>query len=315
MIIAVVCALIGLIIGYVVMTMRLKASQTAAEQTLLNAEQEAVNVRSKAELEAEHIRQSAERDSRAQKKEYLLEAKEEARKYREDVDKEFKSERQELKHMETRLTERAATLDRKDEKLSDREKLLGSKEQSLTDRTRHIDEREKQVATLEEQKHQELEHLANLTQSQARQLILEKTEEGITHEIAARVREAERDIKERSTKIAKNLLSQAMERLAGNFVPEQTVTTVHLPDDSMKGRIIGREGRNIRTLESLTGIDVIIDDTPEVVILSGFDPIRREIARMTLEMLIQDGRIHPARIEELVEKNRLEMDEIGRAHV
>lgn len=308
-IIAVVCALIGLIIGYAVITMRLKASQDAAEQTLLNAEQEAVNVRSKAELEAEHIRQSAERDSRAQKKEYLLEAKEEARKYREDVDREFKSERQELKQMETRLTERATTLDRKDEKLSDREKLLGSKEQSLTDRTRHIDEREKQVATLEEQKHQELERLAELTQDEARQLILDRTEEGLTHEIAGRIREAERDIKERSTKIAKNLLAQTMQRLAGNFVPEQTVTTVHLPDDSMKGRIIGREGRNIRTLESLTGIDIIIDDTPEVVVLSGFDPIRREIARMTLEMLIQDGRIHPARIEELVEKNRLEMDE------
>ena len=251
---------------------------------------------------------TAKRESKANRKELLLEAKEEARKYREEIEQEFKSERQELKQLETRLAERSLTLDRKDENLSSKEKVLDSKEQSLTDKSKHIDERQLQVEKLEEEKKAELEKVAAMTIAEAREVILMETENKLTHEIATRIRDAERDIKDRTVKTAKDLLAQAMQRLAGEYVTEQTITSVHLPDDNMKGRIIGREGRNIRTLESLTGIDVIIDDTPEVVILSGFDPIRREIARMTLESLIADGRIHPARIEELVEKNRLEMD-------
>ncbi|AXQ79233.1 ribonuclease Y [Streptococcus chenjunshii] len=308
LILALVCALIGLIAGYALISVRLKSAKEAAELTLLNAEQDAVNMRSQAEVEADHIRQTAERESKAHKKELLLEAKEEARKYREEIEKEFKSERQELKQMETRLTERASSLDRKDENLSGKERLLDSREQSLTDKSRNIDEREEQVAALEVKKNEELEKVAELDQEEARTIILAETEKKLSHDIASRIKEAEREIKDRTDKTAKNILAQAMQRMAGDYVTEQTITSVHLPDDNMKGRIIGREGRNIRTLESLTGIDVIIDDTPEVVVLSGFDPIRREIARMTLEALIQDGRIHPARIEELVEKNRLEMD-------
>ncbi|MCI7677258.1 MAG: ribonuclease Y [Streptococcus orisratti] len=307
-ILAIVFALIGLILGYALISIRLKSAKEAAELTLLNAEQDAVNLRGKAELEANHIRQSAERETKAYRKELLLEAKEEARKYREEIEKEFKSERQELKQMETRLTERASSLDRKDENLTSKEKTLDSKEQSLTDRSKHINEREANIAELEEQKQVELEKVAMMTIAEAREVILTDVENKLTHEIATRIKEAEREIKDKSDKTAKNILAQAMQRMAGEYVTEQTITTVQLPDDSMKGRIIGREGRNIRTLESLTGIDVIIDDTPEVVVLSGFDPIRREIARMTLEALISDGRIHPARIEELVEKNRLEMD-------
>ena len=308
LILALVCALIGLIAGYALISVRLKSAKEAAELTLLNAEQDAVNMRSQAEVEADHIRQTAERESKAHKKELLLEAKEEARKYREEIEKEFKSERQELKQMETRLTERASSLDRKDENLSGKERLLDSREQSLTDKSRNIDEREEQVAALEVKKNEELKKVAELDQEEARTIILAETEKKLSHDIASRIKEAEREIKDRTDKTAKNILAQAMQRMAGDYVTEQTITSVHLPDDNMKGRIIGREGRNIRTLESLTGIDVIIDDTPEVVVLSGFDPIRREIARMTLEALIQDGRIHPARIEELVEKNRLEMD-------
>ena len=307
-ILAIVFALIGLILGYALISVRLKSAKEAAELTLLNAEQDAVNLRGKAELEANHIRQSAERETKAYRKGLLLEAKEEARKYREEIEKEFKSERQELKQMETRLTERASSLDRKDENLASKEKTLDSKEQSLTDRSKHINEREANIAELEEQKQVELEKVAMMTIAEAREVILTDVENKLTHEIATRIKEAEREIKDKSDKTAKNILAQAMQRMAGEYVTEQTITTVQLPDDSMKGRIIGREGRNIRTLESLTGIDVIIDDTPEVVVLSGFDPIRREIARMTLEALISDGRIHPARIEELVEKNRLEMD-------
>ncbi|WP_159593337.1 ribonuclease Y [Streptococcus halichoeri] len=303
-----VCALIGLIIGYVLISLKLKSAKEGADLTLLNAEQDAVNIRGKAESDAQNIRLAAERDSKASRKELLLEAKEEARKYREEIANEFKSERQELKQLETRLTERAFSLDRKDENLSRKEKTLDSKEQSLTDKSKHIDERQTQVEKLEDEKRAELERVGAMTIAEAREVILMETENKLTHEIATRIREAEREIKDRTTKTAKDLLAQAMQRVAGEYVTEQTITTVHLPDDNMKGRIIGREGRNIRTLESLTGIDVIIDDTPEVVVLSGFDPIRREIARMTLESLIADGRIHPARIEELVEKNRLEMD-------
>ena len=206
------------------------------------------------------------------------------------------------------MTERSYSLDRKDENLALKEKTLESKEQSLFDRTKHIDERENQISQLEDEKRAELERIGHMTIAEAREVILMETESKLTHEIATKIREAEQEIKDKSDKMAKDLLSQAMQRMAGEYVTEQTITTVHLPDDSMKGRIIGREGRNIRTLESLTGIDIIIDDTPEVVVLSGFDPIRREIARMTLEALIADGRIHPARIEELVEKKRQELD-------
>ena len=307
-IILIVFALIGLIVGYALISIRLKSAKKAAELTLLNAEQDAVNLRGKAEQEAEQIRQTAERESKSHRKEMLIEAKEEARKYREEIEKEFKSERQGLKQLEIRLTERAYSLDRKDENLTNKEKLLESKEQSLTDKTKHINEREKQIGELEGQKQAELERVAVMTISEAREVILTETENNLTHEIATKIKDAEREIRDKSSKMAKDILAQAMQRMAGEYAAEQTITTVHLPDDSMKGRIIGREGRNIRTFESLTGVDVIIDDTPEVVVLSGFDTVRREIARLTLEALIQDGRIHPARIAVLVEKNRLELD-------
>ena len=293
MIILVVFALIGLVVGYLAISIKLSKAKEQAETTLLKAEQDAVNLRSQAEHDADHLRVTAERESKAQRKEFLLEAKEEARKYREDIEKEFKSERQELKQMENRLTERATSLDRKDENLSSKELALEKKEQ---------------VTQLEAEKQAELERVGQMTIAEAREVILTETENNLTHEIATRIKDAEAQVKDTVDKKAKNVLAQAMQRLAGDYVTEQTVTTVHLPDDNMKGRIIGREGRNIRTLESLTGIDVIIDDTPEVVVLSGFDPVRREIARMTLEALIKDGRIHPARIEALVEKSRQEMD-------
>ena len=308
MIILVVFALIGLVVGYLAISIKLSKAKEQAETTLLKAEQDAVNLRSQAEHDADHLRVTAERESKAQRKEFLLEAKEEARKYREDIEKEFKSERQELKQMENRLTERATSLDRKDENLSSKELALEKKEQSLADKSKHLNEREENVTQLEAEKQAELERVGQMTIAEAREVILTETENNLTHEIATRIKDAEAQVKDTVDKKAKNVLAQAMQRLAGDYVTEQTVTTVHLPDDNMKGRIIGREGRNIRTLESLTGIDVIIDDTPEVVVLSGFDPVRREIARMTLEALIKDGRIHPARIEELVEKSRQEMD-------
>lgn len=301
--------IIGLGVGSVIGLKATTKKQEEAELTLLNAEQEATTVRGQAEREAKLFMKEANREVKALRKEALLEAKEEARKYREDVAAEFKTERQELKEIESRLTQREGNLDRKDEKLTRKEELLDQKEQALDGQSKQIDARQERVATLEAEGRAELERIASLTPEQAKAQILEETEVKLTSEIAARVREAEWEIKERSNKVAKDILSQAMQRMAGEFVSDQTNAIVHLPDDNMKGRIIGREGRNIRTFESLTGIDVLIDDTPEVVVLSGFDPIRREIARMTMEALIKDGRIHPARIEELVEKNRVEMDQ------
>ena len=306
--IAVFAVIIGLVIGYVSISAKMKSSQEAAELMLLNAEQEATNLRGQAEREADLLVNEAKRESKSLKKEALLEAKEEARKYREEVDAEFKSERQELKQIESRLTERATSLDRKDDNLTSKEQTLEQKEQSISDRAKNLDAREEQLEEVERQKEAELERIGALSQAEARDIILAQTEENLTKEIASRIREAEQEVKERSDKMAKDILVQAMQRIAGEYVAESTNSTVHLPDDTMKGRIIGREGRNIRTFESLTGVDVIIDDTPEVVTLSGFDPIRREIARMTMEMLLKDGRIHPARIEELVEKNRQEID-------
>lgn len=306
--IAVFAVIIGLVIGYVSISAKMKSSQEAAELMLLNAEQEATNLRGQAEREADLLVNEAKRESKSLKKEALLEAKEEARKYREEVDAEFKSERQELKQIESRLTERATSLDRKDDNLTSKEQTLEQKEQSISDRAKNLDAREEQLEEVERQKEAELERIGALSQAEARDIILAQTEENLTREIASRIREAEQEVKERSDKMAKDILVQAMQRIAGEYVAESTNSTVHLPDDTMKGRIIGREGRNIRTFESLTGVDVIIDDTPEVVTLSGFDPIRREIARMTMEMLLKDGRIHPARIEELVEKNRQEIE-------
>ena len=241
-----------------------------------------------AKISASSILENARKESETLKKEALLEAKEENQKYRSEIESELKESRLELKSQENRLIQREQTLDRKDDSLEKREGSLEEKEEKLGARQQLIDEREKEVENLINQQHQELERIASLSKEEAKSIIMKSTE---------------------SDRKAKNLLSLAIQRCAADSVSETTVSVVTLPNDEMKGRIIGREGRNIRTLETLTGIDLIIDDTPEAVVLSGFDPIRREIARMTLEKLIQDGRIHPARIEEMVEKSRKEMDE------
>lgn len=258
---------------------------------------------------ASGIIESAKKESETLKKEALLEAKEENQKYRAEIESELKESKLELKSQENRLLQREQSLDRKDDTLEKRENSLEDKEEKLGSRQQLIDEREKEVEKLIGEQQQELERIASLSREEAKDVIIKTTEEELNHELTLMVKESEQRAKEEADRKAKNLLSLAIQRCAADQVSEMTVSVVNLPNDEMKGRIIGREGRNIRTLETLTGIDLIIDDTPEAVVLSGFDPIRREIARMTLEKLIQDGRIHPARIEEMVEKSRKEMDE------
>lgn len=258
-----------------------------------------------AEQEAERIVNSAEKDAESKKKETILEAKDEVFRMRNDIEREVRERRNELQKNEKRLIQKEETLERKVESLERKEEDIQKEEREVL---RIKEETEK----LKEQQLLELEKVANMTFDEARNLLLSKIEDEIRHETAIMIKETEAQAKETADKKAKEIISMAIQRCAADHVAESTVSVVDLPNDEMKGRIIGREGRNIRTLETLTGIELIIDDTPEAVILSGFDPIRREIARIALERLIQDGRIHPARIEEMVEKATKEVHQIMR---
>jgi len=218
------------------------------------------------------------------------------------LDREIKERRAELQRLERRLVQKEENLDRKIDSLEKKEEILGRKEAEL-------DRSQEKIHELYAKQLAELERLSGLTSEQARQLLLANVEEEIKHETAMLIKELEQQAKEEAEKKAREIISLAIQRCAADHVAETTVSVVALPNDEMKGRIIGREGRNIRTLETLTGIDLIIDDTPEAVILSGFDPVRREVARIALEKLITDGRIHPARIEEMVEKAQKEVEQ------
>ncbi|MCY7912361.1 ribonuclease Y [Bacillus haynesii] len=258
---------------------------------------------------AEQILGDAKRDAEALKKEALLEAKDEIHTLRIEAEQEVRERRNELQKQKNRLLQKEENLDRKDESLDKREAMLEKKDHSLNERQQHIEEMESKVDEMIRMQQSELERISSLTRDEAKQIILERVENELSHDIAIMMKESENRAKEEADKKAKNILSLALQRCAADHVAETTVSVVNLPNDEMKGRIIGREGRNIRTLETLTGIDLIIDDTPEAVILSGFDPIRRETARIALDKLVQDGRIHPARIEEMVEKSRREVDD------
>lgn len=255
------------------------------------------------------ILDEAKREAEALKKEALLEAKDETHQLRTEAESDIRERRMELQKQENRLLQREENLDRKDDALNKREVGLERKEDALTERQQHIEQKESKVDELVALQQSELQRISTLTREEAKSIILQEVENELATDIAVMTKESETRAKEESDKKSREILSLALQRFAADHVAETTVSVVNLPNDEMKGRIIGREGRNIRTLETLTGIDLIIDDTPEAVILSGFDPIRRETARLALEKLVQDGRIHPARIEEMVEKSRREVDE------
>jgi len=258
-----------------------------------------------AEEKAREIIDEAMKAAETKKREGLLEVKEEALKTRNDLEKESKERRSELQRYEKRVLSKEEVLDRKSDSLEKKEHQLVSKEDKLN-------KQKQEVETLNEQRVQELERISGLTSEQAKEYLLKTVEDEVKHETAILVKDLENKAKEEANKKAKEYVVTAIQKCAVDHVAETTISVVPLPNDEMKGRIIGREGRNIRTLETMTGIDLIIDDTPEAVILSSFDPIRREIARIALEKLIVDGRIHPARIEEMVEKAQKEVEAIIR---
>lgn len=254
-----------------------------------------------AETKAREIIDEALKTAEEKKREGLLEVKEESIRTRNELEKETKERRAEVQRLERRVQQKEENVDKKTEQLERREQSLSAKEENLA-------RQKEEVSKLNEQRVRELERISGLTSDQAREYLLKVVEEDVKHETAVRLKEMEQQIKEESSKKAKDIVVTAIQKCAADHVAETTVSVVQLPNDEMKGRIIGREGRNIRTLETLTGVELIIDDTPEAVVLSGFDPVRREIARIALEKLIVDGRIHPARIEEMVEKAQKEVE-------
>lgn len=254
-----------------------------------------------AETKAREIIDDALKSADAKKREILLEAKEEALKTKNDIDREVKDRRAEAQQTERRLVQKEETLDRKSDSLA-------SKEGQLNKRQSDLDKKAKELEALKNERQAELERVSGMTSEQAKQELLQSVEDDVKHDTAVILKENEARMKEESTNKAREIITTAIQRCAADQVAETTVSVVPLPNDEMKGRIIGREGRNIRALEVATGIDLIIDDTPEAVILSGFDPVRREIARVALEKLIVDGRIHPARIEEMVQKATKEVE-------
>ena len=269
--------------------------------TVSNLKKNAESKIGNAETRAREIIDDAVKTAETTKKEALLEVKEESIRTKNDLEKETKERRAELQRYEKRVLAKEEAVDKLSDALEHRESKLTSKEEQLR-------QREVKVEELSQKRVQELERISGLTSEQAKEYLLKTVEEDVKHDTARMVRELEAQAKEEADKKAKEYVVNAIQRCAAAHVAETTISVVQLPSDEMKGRIIGREGRNIRTLETLTGVELIIDDTPEAVVLSGFDPIRREVARIALERLIVDGRIHPARIEEMVEKAQKEVD-------
>lgn len=285
-IIAGICALvIGTLIGYIY-------RKNVGEKAIGSAEQKAKNLILDAENKSETL-----------KKEAILEAKEEAHRLRNDAERDARERRAEIQRSERRLIQKEESIDRKLENIEKKEESITQKEQNIVNKQKDLDK-------IISRQLEELERISGYTVEEAKALLLSNIEKEVRHDASLMIKDIESKAKEEADKKAKNIITGAIQRCAADHVAESTVSVVALPNDEMKGRIIGREGRNIRAIETLTGVDLIIDDTPEAVILSGFDPVRREIARVALEKLIVDGRIHPARIEEMVEKAEREVNAI-----
>ena len=292
LIISLVAFVLIIIVGIIAFRMGISYRKKIAEAEIGGAEQEAKKIVSEAAVAAEN-----------KKREVLIEAKEEAHKMRIEFDKEMKEQRSEQQRTERRLQQKEESLDKKVEQLEKKEEALGVKNKQVDDKLAELDK-------VHEQQMEELRKISGMSQEEAKAQLLNALESEIKHEAAIMAKDIQDKAKEEADKKAREIVAGAIQRCAADHSAETTVSVVNLPNDDMKGRIIGREGRNIRALETLTGVDLIIDDTPEAVILSGFDPVRREIARMTLEKLITDGRIHPARIEETGERCRKEVEAI-----
>ena len=286
-IVAIVLCVIGVIVGF---NLGVAHRKKIAEAEFGSAEEK-----------AKSIVKDAEKAADAKKRELLLEAKEENQKLRADFDAEVKERRNELNRQERRINQKEENLDKKTDNLE-------KKEQTLSQKLKSLESKEKEIAEIKEQQMALIEKISGLTAEEAKTILLKDVENQTKHEAAMMVKEIEQEAKENAEKKAKNIVSLAIQKVAADHVAETTVSVVNLPSDEMKGRIIGREGRNIKALETLTGIDLIIDDTPEAVVLSGFDPLRREVAKIALEKLIDDGRIHPSKIEEMVEKAKEEVE-------
>ena len=281
--------LIGLFVGIIFMIILNSIK-------LMNASKKVQSLLDNAKKEADKLK----RDS-------ILEAKEENHRLKAELDKETKEKKQEIKDSEDRLLAREESMDRRDQTLQNREQMLEDKENNLILKQKEIQEKQMELEETKNEQLKLLEKIAGYTKKQARELIMKKVEDMMNLEITSYIKDREAEAKLQADKNSKEMLVGAMQRYAADIAGEQTVTVVTLPNDEMKGRIIGREGRNIRTIEAVTGVDLIIDDTPEALVLSSFDPYRREIARLTLETLIKDGRIHPSRIEEVYDKTVKEM--------
>ncbi len=267
-----------------------RATVGAAEEKVKKAEEQAILIKNEAMKTAE-----------AKKKETILEGKDELHRLRTEADKEIRERRNEVQRQERRIQQKEETLDKKLENLE-------RKEDAVSNKMKQIEERLEETETIKKSQFEMLERISGFTVEQAKEYLLKNLENELLHEKAVKIMEVEQQTKDEADKKAREIISLAIQRCAADHVAEATVSVVPLPNDEMKGRIIGREGRNIRTLETLTGVDLIIDDTPEAITLSSFEPVRREVARIALERLISDGRIHPARIEEMVEKARREVD-------
>ena len=277
---------VGAIIAFVITALKKK-----------NEEHKASNIIEKAKKEAE----KAKRDA-------LLEAKEEAYKLKLETDKEIKEKKSEIKENEERLLQREGSIDRRDALLQNREQMLDEKENGIIQKQKDIQKLEEKAENIIKEQIEKLEKISGFSKKQAKEEIMKQVEISMSSEISAYIKEKEAEAKLEVDKKAKGLLVESMQKYASDVANEQTVSVVTLPNDDMKGRIIGREGRNIRTIEAVTGVDLIIDDTPEAIVLSSFDPLRREIAKQTIESLIKDGRIHPSRIEEIYDKTCKELN-------